>query len=51
MSEVRTYIGLGSNLKSPERQLLALWVAAGVPAPRIRRLSLGGGVVVWGARK
>ncbi len=35
----------------PERQLLALWVAAGVPAPRIRRLSLGGGVVVWGARK
>lgn len=32
-----------------ERQL-ELWRAAGVPAPQARRLSLGGGVVVWGRR-
>jgi demethylmenaquinone methyltransferase/2-methoxy-6-polyprenyl-1,4-benzoquinol methylase len=32
-----------------ERQL-ALWRAAGVPDPRVRRLSFGAGVVVWGSR-
>jgi demethylmenaquinone methyltransferase/2-methoxy-6-polyprenyl-1,4-benzoquinol methylase len=32
----------------PEQRLLALWRDAGVADPRLRRLSLGGGVVVWG---
>ena len=32
-----------------ERQL-ELWRAAGVPDPQARRLSLGGGVVVWGRK-
>jgi demethylmenaquinone methyltransferase/2-methoxy-6-polyprenyl-1,4-benzoquinol methylase len=34
----------------PEPRLLELWREAGVPAPHVRRLSLGGGVVVWGTR-
>jgi demethylmenaquinone methyltransferase / 2-methoxy-6-polyprenyl-1,4-benzoquinol methylase len=32
-----------------ERQL-ELWRAAGVPDVRARRMSLGGGVVIWGTR-
>jgi demethylmenaquinone methyltransferase/2-methoxy-6-polyprenyl-1,4-benzoquinol methylase len=34
----------------PEPELLASWRAAGVRDLRARRLSLGGGVVVWGVR-
>jgi demethylmenaquinone methyltransferase/2-methoxy-6-polyprenyl-1,4-benzoquinol methylase len=34
----------------PEPQLLALWHAAGIEDVRARRLSLGGGLVVWGRR-
>jgi demethylmenaquinone methyltransferase / 2-methoxy-6-polyprenyl-1,4-benzoquinol methylase len=34
----------------PEPRLLETWRAAGVTQPRLRRLSLGGGVVVWGTR-
>ena len=34
----------------PEQALLALWRDAGVTDVRSRRLSLGGGVVVWGRR-
>jgi demethylmenaquinone methyltransferase/2-methoxy-6-polyprenyl-1,4-benzoquinol methylase len=34
----------------PEPQLLALWRAAGIEDVRVRRLSLGGGLVVWGRR-
>lgn len=34
----------------PLGRQLALWRAAGVPHPRVRRLSLGGGVVIWGRR-
>jgi demethylmenaquinone methyltransferase/2-methoxy-6-polyprenyl-1,4-benzoquinol methylase len=34
----------------PETRLLDAWRAAGVREPRLRRLSLGGGVLVWGAR-
>jgi demethylmenaquinone methyltransferase/2-methoxy-6-polyprenyl-1,4-benzoquinol methylase len=34
----------------PEQALLALWRDAGVADVRSRRLSLGGGVVVWGRR-
>ena len=32
----------------PLERLLALWVEAGVPRPRARRLSVGGGVIIWG---
>jgi demethylmenaquinone methyltransferase/2-methoxy-6-polyprenyl-1,4-benzoquinol methylase len=34
----------------PEPELLALWRAAGIGDVRARRLSLGGGLVVWGRR-
>ena len=34
----------------PLRRLLALWTEAGVEDVRARRLSLGGGIVVWGRR-
>jgi demethylmenaquinone methyltransferase / 2-methoxy-6-polyprenyl-1,4-benzoquinol methylase len=34
----------------PPGELLRLWHEAGIAAPRARRLSLGGGVVVWGTR-
>ena len=36
--------------KLPERKLLDLWREAGVTDVRARRLSLGGGIVVWGTR-
>lgn len=35
----------------PEPRLLELWREAGIAEPRLRRLSLGGGVVVWGVRQ
>jgi demethylmenaquinone methyltransferase / 2-methoxy-6-polyprenyl-1,4-benzoquinol methylase len=35
----------------PPERLLALWREAGVEDVRLRRLSLGGGVVVWGRRR
>jgi demethylmenaquinone methyltransferase/2-methoxy-6-polyprenyl-1,4-benzoquinol methylase len=46
---------LGPSIRSfharyPEPALLGLWRDAGVEAPSLRRLSLGGGVVVWGRR-
>ena len=34
----------------PETTLLELWRAAGIADVRARRLSLGGGIVVWGRR-
>jgi demethylmenaquinone methyltransferase/2-methoxy-6-polyprenyl-1,4-benzoquinol methylase len=34
----------------PEPQLVALWRAAGIEDMRVRRPSLGGGLVVWGRR-
>ncbi|HET9288286.1 MAG TPA: class I SAM-dependent methyltransferase [Gaiella sp.] len=34
----------------PEPQLVALWRAAGIEYVRVRRPSLGGGLVVWGRR-
>ena len=34
----------------PEPQLVALWRAAGIEDVRVRRPSLGGGLVVWGRR-
>lgn len=36
--------------KLPEPELLELWRAAGIEDVRGRRLSLGGGIVVWGTR-
>ncbi|MHB8468510.1 MAG: class I SAM-dependent methyltransferase [Gaiellaceae bacterium] len=46
---------LGSSIRDfyrrvPEPDLLELWRAAGVADVRARRLSLGGGIVVWGTR-
>ncbi len=35
----------------PETRLLELWRDAGIPEPHLRRLSLGGGAVVWGVRR
>jgi demethylmenaquinone methyltransferase / 2-methoxy-6-polyprenyl-1,4-benzoquinol methylase len=35
----------------PERALLDLWDAAGIGDVRARRLSLGGGIVVWGRKR
>ena len=34
----------------PLEELLDLWREAGIPEPRHRVLSLGGGIVVWGTR-
>jgi demethylmenaquinone methyltransferase/2-methoxy-6-polyprenyl-1,4-benzoquinol methylase len=46
---------LGPSIRSfyerlPLDRQLALWREAGIDAVRYRRLSLGGGVVIWGAR-
>ncbi len=46
---------LGASIKDfykryPLERLLALWRDAGVGDMRVRRLSLGGGIVVWGVR-
>ena len=35
----------------PERRLLELWSEAGIGGARARRLSLGGGIVVWGTKR
>jgi len=39
------------HARYPGTSLLALWRAAGIDDVRGRRLSLGGGVVVWGRRR
>lgn len=46
---------LGPSIRSfhesyPEERLLALWGNAGIAISGVRRLSLGGGLVVWGRR-
>jgi demethylmenaquinone methyltransferase/2-methoxy-6-polyprenyl-1,4-benzoquinol methylase len=46
---------LGPSIRSfhasyPEERLLALWGDAGIAVGGVRRLSLGGGLVVWGRR-
>ena len=46
---------LGPSIRSfhasyPEERLLALWGDAGIAVSGVRRLSLGGGLVVWGRR-
>jgi demethylmenaquinone methyltransferase/2-methoxy-6-polyprenyl-1,4-benzoquinol methylase len=35
----------------PEERLLELWREAGIGDVRARRLSLGGGIVVWGTKR
>ncbi len=35
----------------PEQRLLDVWREAGIAVPRLQRLSVGGGVVVWGAKE
>jgi demethylmenaquinone methyltransferase/2-methoxy-6-polyprenyl-1,4-benzoquinol methylase len=51
--EVGTFLG-GSirdfYARIPEPALLELWREAGISEPRGERLSLGGGIVVWGTR-
>ena len=47
---------LGDSIRAfhsryPEPRLLELWRAAGIEDVRARRLSLGGGLVVWGRRR
>jgi demethylmenaquinone methyltransferase/2-methoxy-6-polyprenyl-1,4-benzoquinol methylase len=47
---------LGGSIRSfwravPEPALLDLWRRAGIVDVRFRRLSLGGGIVVWGTRR
>ncbi len=46
---------LGASIKDfderyPPERLLLLWRSAGVEDVRVRRLSFGGGVVIWGVR-
>jgi demethylmenaquinone methyltransferase/2-methoxy-6-polyprenyl-1,4-benzoquinol methylase len=51
--EVGTFLGpsiRGFYERCPLGALLELWREAGVRDVRVRRLSLGGGVVVWGTR-
>ena len=51
--EVGTFLGpsiRGFYERRPLGALLELWREAGVGDVRVRRLSLGGGVVVWGTR-
>jgi demethylmenaquinone methyltransferase/2-methoxy-6-polyprenyl-1,4-benzoquinol methylase len=52
--EVGRFLGpsiRGFYTRWPEPQLLELWRAAGLEEVRARRLSLGGGIVVWGRRR
>ena len=37
--------------RNPERALLEAWRTAGIADVRGRRLSLGGGIVVWGTKR
>lgn len=36
--------------RHPLERQVGLWRAAGIGAPRVRRMSVGGGVVMWGVR-
>ena len=50
---VGTFLGpsiRGVYRRIPEDRLLELWRAAGIADVRARRLSLGGGIVVWGTK-
>jgi demethylmenaquinone methyltransferase/2-methoxy-6-polyprenyl-1,4-benzoquinol methylase len=52
-AEVGRFLGpsiRGFWARSPLERLLELWREAGIEEVRYRRLSLGGGIVVWGTR-
>jgi demethylmenaquinone methyltransferase / 2-methoxy-6-polyprenyl-1,4-benzoquinol methylase len=52
--EVGRFLGpsiRGFWTRLPEASLLGLWRDAGITDVRARRLSLGGGIVVWGTRR
>jgi demethylmenaquinone methyltransferase/2-methoxy-6-polyprenyl-1,4-benzoquinol methylase len=52
--EVGSFLGRSIrefHARVPLPALLRLWRDAGIPEPRARRLSLGGGLVVWGVRE
>jgi hypothetical protein len=40
----------GFWVRHPLDEVLAMWAAAGMERIRVRRLSIGGGVVIWGVR-
>ncbi|MFN0155639.1 MAG: class I SAM-dependent methyltransferase [Gaiella sp.] len=47
---------LGGSIRTfarewPEPRLLAAWEQAGLSGARVRRMSLGGGMIVWGTRR
>ena len=51
--EVGRFLGpsiRGFHARYPEPRLLGLWRDAGIGDLHLRRMSLGGGVVVWGTR-
>ncbi len=51
--EVGTFLGPSITRhyrEHPQPELLGMWRAAGIDHPRVRRLSLGGGVVTWGRK-
>ena len=51
--EVGRFLGpsiRGFHERYPEPALLELWRAAGIGDLRVRRASLGGGLLVWGRR-
>jgi demethylmenaquinone methyltransferase/2-methoxy-6-polyprenyl-1,4-benzoquinol methylase len=51
--EVGRFLGpsiRGFYARHPLEQILEYWRAAGIEGVRVRRMSLGGGVVIWGTR-
>jgi demethylmenaquinone methyltransferase / 2-methoxy-6-polyprenyl-1,4-benzoquinol methylase len=51
--EVGTFLGPSIrelHARLPIARQLELWLAAGIEDVRVRRLSLGGGYVVWGRK-
>ena len=48
--EVGRFLGPSIRAHPAPERIAALWADAGIADVRIRRLSLGGGVVMWGRR-
>lgn len=49
--EVGRFLGPSIRALPPPERIAGLWRDAGIVDVRIRRLSLGGGVVIWGRRR
>jgi demethylmenaquinone methyltransferase / 2-methoxy-6-polyprenyl-1,4-benzoquinol methylase len=49
--EVGRFLGPSIRALQPPEQLVGVWRDAGIRDVRFRRLSLGGGVVMWGRRE